>query len=85
MIKNPKTNSDLTDSPVRVLTSVNQTVEDGKVLRVNVERKLYFNLPDGTSRVESVSQDFDLSVIPYDVALSLACQIITGFQRTERK
>lgn len=85
MSKISKTNADCAEAPIRVLTSVDQTVDDGKVLCVSVDRKLYFANADGTERVETVVQTFDLSIIPYDVALSLACQIITGFHRPERK
>lgn len=75
--------SKTTKSPTRVFTSVEQVIDVcGNVTSIQVIRTLNYedNLKD-TSTVQS----FDLSIIPYDVALSLACQIISGFRNSSAK
>lgn len=72
-----------TPTPKSVITTIEQSVNSvGNVISIEVVRKTIHDdcLYDKTTR-----QTFDLSVIPYDVALSLACQIVTGFRNSTSK
>lgn len=69
--------------PTSVVTLIEQHVNtDGNVTAITVSRRLSY--AESSNNTETI-QYFDLSVIPYDVALSLACQIVTGFRTSQSK
>lgn len=73
----------LTSTPTSVLVTIEQKVNsDGNVTSVDVARQSFYK---DSHLNQTVNQSFDLSVIPYDVALSLACQIVTGFRNSQSK
>lgn len=70
-------------TPKTVVTTIEQSVNsDGNVVSIDVTR---MTIHDDCLYDKTVKQSFDLSVIPYDVALSLACQIVTGFRNPSSK
>lgn len=70
-------------NPTSVVTLIEQHVNaEGNVTSISVTRRCHY--AESSNDTETV-QRFDLSVIPYDVALSLACQIVTGFRTSQSK